>query len=133
MNAAPRRWLGVAVLAWLAACAAPAPPPAAIIEGEAVFREPVVLPPGAFFEATLEDVSRAGAPSLVLARTRVDSPRPPAIRFSLAYDPAQLRPGARYMVRARVMDGAAILFIHDTPALFVPGDPAPVRLVLRRT
>ena len=36
---------------------------AQVIEGTATYRERMALPPGAVFEATLEDVSRADAPA----------------------------------------------------------------------
>ena len=37
------------------------------IEGTATYRERMALPKGAVFEATLEDVSRADAPAVVVA------------------------------------------------------------------
>ena len=40
------------------------------VQGTATYRERITLPPGAMFEATLEDVSRADAAASIIARTR---------------------------------------------------------------
>ena len=79
--AATRRllWLLTAVTA--GACTSIAPP-AVTVTGTATYRERMALPPDAVFEATLEDVSRADAPALVVASTRVTSPAVP-IAFSI--------------------------------------------------
>ena len=41
------------------------------LSGTATWRERMALPPDAVFEATLEDVSRADAPSILIASTRI--------------------------------------------------------------
>lgn len=40
------------------------------VTGAATYRERMALSPGAVFEATLEDVSRADAPAVVVGQTR---------------------------------------------------------------
>ncbi|HEY7473655.1 MAG TPA: YbaY family lipoprotein, partial [Vicinamibacterales bacterium] len=49
------------------------------IKGTATYRERMALPPGAVFEAALEDVSRADAKAETVAQTRVPSPGNPPI------------------------------------------------------
>ena len=48
---------------------------AAQIRGTATYRERIALPTDAVFDATLEEVSRADAPAIVLGRARVRRPR----------------------------------------------------------
>lgn len=82
------------------------------IDGVAAYRERIALPPGARFEATLEDVSRADAPSVVIGRTVVADPRTP-IRFSIAYDPAAIAPERTYAVRAQVRVNGQLWFTSN--------------------
>jgi len=66
-----------ALVLGLVACAGAAPPskgagmkdaaPSAI-EGTATYRERIAMPPGAEFEAVLQDVTRADAPAMEIAR-----------------------------------------------------------------
>jgi uncharacterized lipoprotein YbaY len=74
---------------------------AAQVTGTATYRERMLLPPGALFEATLEDVSRADARAGVIGRARIESPGPPPFRFAIEYDPALVQAGHHYVVRAR--------------------------------
>jgi heat shock protein HslJ len=74
----------------------------------------MALPPDVVFEATLEDASRADAASEVIGRTRIQSPGPPPIRFTISYDPARISTRNRYVVRARIARGAQLLFTTDT-------------------
>lgn len=60
------------------------------VQGTATYRERLTLPPAAVFEATLEDISRADAPSETIASTRLASPGNPPIKFTIAYDPAKI-------------------------------------------
>jgi putative lipoprotein len=71
------------------ACAlAPAWAAREMITGTASYRERIALPPNAVFEAILKEASRADAPAVEIARTRIESPGQPPIAFSIAYDPA---------------------------------------------
>jgi uncharacterized lipoprotein YbaY len=84
------------------------------IQGTAMYRERMALPPAAVFEAALEDVSRADAPAETIARTRVASPGNPPIAFTIAYDPARILADHRYVVRARILLDDKLLFTTDT-------------------
>lgn len=111
--------------------AGPAP---AAVRGNATYRERMALPPGAVFEATLEDVSRAGAKAQVLGRARVEKPGNPPFAFEIAYDPSRIVQSHRYAVRGRILARGRLLFTTDRgyPVL-TGGKGTEVELLLRRT
>jgi putative lipoprotein len=103
------------------------------IHGTATYRERIALPPTAAFEATLEDVSRADAPADVLTRTRLTPPGNPPIRFQLPVDLARIHPDHRYVVRARIVDGARLMFTSDeSHSVLTQGHGPTVAIMLRR-
>lgn len=103
------------------------------IQGTATYRDRMALPQGAVFEATLEDVSRGGAPVGTIARTRIASPGNPPIAFTIAYDPAKIRADHRYAVRARILFNEELLFTTDVATVVITGGrPTRVSVVLRR-
>ncbi len=83
------------------------------VTGTATYRERIALPPDAVFEATLEDVSRAGAPADIIGHTRLEKPGQPPFKFSIQYDPARIVESRTYSVRARVTAGGNLMFITD--------------------
>jgi uncharacterized lipoprotein YbaY/heat shock protein HslJ/uncharacterized lipoprotein NlpE involved in copper resistance len=106
---------------------------AAQIRGTATYRERLALPADAVFDATLEDVSQSGAPSIVIGRARVRGPQTQPIRFQIPFDASRIDPGHRYVVRARIVAGARPMFATDAgyPVL-TGGNGRQVSLVLRR-
>ena len=121
--------------AGLSACAplGPAEPGAAAVTGTAAYRERMALPPQAVFEATIEDVSRADAPSIIVGRTRIEAPSAPPIRFSIAYDPARVEAAARYVVRARItLDDRLVFTTATSYPVLGAGAPRHVDVLLRR-
>jgi len=108
-------------------------PPSATVTGTATYRERVALPAAALFEATLEEVSRADAPSLVVASTSVTSPALPIV-FSIPYDPARIQANGRYVVRGRITLDGQLVFSSDTAyPVFGPNDVRRVdNMLLRR-
>ena len=102
------------------------------IQGSATFRERMALPPAAVFEASLEDVSRAGARAEIIGRTRLTSPGNPPIAFTITYDPAKIQSNRRYSVRARILVDDKLLFTTDTATpVITGGNPTSVSLMLR--
>jgi len=84
------------------------------IEGTATYRERIAMPPGAEFEAVLQDVSRADAQAMEIARATIpDAPNPP-IRFTIPFDVAKIRASHSYSVRAVIRAGGQLLFSSDT-------------------
>lgn len=103
------------------------------LSGTATWRERMALPPDAVFEATLEDVSRADAPSILIASTRIDSPGNPPIRFTLDYERSKLVERHRYVVRAKITRGDELMFATDTAyPVLEEGQQKPLELLLKR-
>lgn len=104
----------------------------AVLEGKATYRERIALPPGAVFEASIQDVAIADAPATLLASTRFTPEGQVPIAFRIEYDPAKLDPRARYSLSARITVDGRLRWITDQyyPA-FVDGRPQPDTLLLR--
>ena len=83
------------------------------VTGTATYRERMALPADAVFEATLEDVSRAGTAAVVIGRTQIEKPGQPPFRFSIQYDPARIVERNSYSVRGRVTSGGRLMFTTD--------------------
>ena len=82
----------------------------------ATYRERIMLPPGHTLTVRIEDVSRADAPSLVIAETRqqLDGRAPPyAVTLSVPNDRIDSR--MEYAARAEIRDASgALRFTTDT-------------------
>src|SRR5919106_5777832 len=126
-----RRFLpGMALVAALGAAAGEE----ARLAGQAMYRERIAMPPGAVFEAVLEDVSRADAPATEIGRVTVDDPGNPPIAFEIPYDPAAIEPGKRYAVRARITVDGKLLFISGAAQpVLAGGAPAKAEVMMRMT
>ncbi|HXV26101.1 MAG TPA: YbaY family lipoprotein [Alphaproteobacteria bacterium] len=102
------------------------------IEGTAIYRERIALPPSAIFEAVLEDVTKIYARPIEIARATVQSTSPPPIRFSIDYDPSQIDADRTYVVRAYIYLDGKILFASDTSSrVLTRGSGQSVELLLR--
>lgn len=116
-----------------AGCGTVSSPSMASVSGTATYRERMALPPGAVFEARLEDVSRADAPAELVASTRAESPGAPPFRFTISYDPARIVPTHRYAIQTRVTHGEELLFVSDTHTPLPTGpDAAAVEIMMVR-
>lgn len=130
---ATRAIAGALLALAVAACAGDPPPVAGGIFGMATYRERMALPPDAVFEAVLEDVSRADAPAVPVAGTRIVAPGPSPIRFVIAYDPERLAPDRRYAIRALIRVGDRLLFTTDrSESVLGAGQGNTVEIPLRR-
>jgi putative lipoprotein len=108
----------------------------AVVRGQASYRERIALLPGAVFEATLEDVSRADAPAAVLGAVRLEDVNRVPIRFEISFDPRQVDERHAYAVRARIHAGGRLAFTTDRayPVLTRGhGDEVELLLVRART
>lgn len=113
----------------LAGCAsAPAPTAAtATVTGNVLYLDRTALPrPGALL-ITLQDVSRADAPAIILARQEIDiiDDSAPPFPFTLVYEPARLDPRGRYVVRAEIRDAGGDLRFTTTESYPVITQGAP--------
>jgi putative lipoprotein len=103
------------------------------VKGTALYRERMALPPDAVFEATLEDVSKADAPTEVIGRVRLDGPGNPPIHFEIRYDTSRIDPNHRYAVRGRIIVGGKLFFSTDQLyQVLTAGHGNDVELLLRR-
>jgi copper homeostasis protein (lipoprotein) len=104
------------------------------VRGTATFGERVKLPANAVFEATLEDVTGAGAAGSVVGRTRIQGPGNPPIRFTIDYDQSRIEPRHVYMVRARVLVGSRQRYVANHSDLVLTwGNGRRVSLLLQRS
>jgi putative lipoprotein len=93
-----------------------------VIRGVASYRERLMLPPQAVFEARLEDVSRADAPARVLGKSQVTGANSP-IRFEIPYLREMISARSRYSVSARITVDGELWFVNDS-RISVFGDAA---------
>lgn len=116
----------------LTACATGVPSTGASVSGEATYRERIVVPPGTRFEAVLEDVSLADAPSVRIGEAVIENAGQPPYRFSIAYDPKQIVASHTYAVRATLRHDQRLLFTSDTHTpVITRGNPDDVRIVMK--
>jgi uncharacterized lipoprotein YbaY/uncharacterized lipoprotein NlpE involved in copper resistance len=103
---------------------------AGTLQGTATYRERLLLPADAVFEAQLQDSARADAPAAVIGRARLDPAGQPPFRFSIDYDEAAIGPRGRYAVRATVTHQGRLLFTTDRVQPVLDGGSAPLELLL---
>lgn len=101
------------------------------VTGTAMYRERIMLPPIAVFEATLEDVSRMDAPSTVLGQTTVEGAGP--YEFSISYDASEIYERMTYAVRGKITVDGELIFTTDTSyPVLTRGASNTVELLLKR-
>jgi uncharacterized lipoprotein YbaY/heat shock protein HslJ len=84
------------------------------VTGTAGYRERIAMGPGVLFEARIEDVSRADAPSVVIGSVRIEDAGNPPYAFAIEYDAAAIIDTHTYAVRASLSKDGALLFTTDT-------------------
>lgn len=114
----------------LAACSSPTPPTQASLQGEVFYLQRMALPPAATLSVQLQDVSLMDTPAVVLARQAGPVKGNVPLPFHLDYDPAQIKPGHRYAVSARIELEGELLFISTSQqSVALDGhDPQPLRI-----
>ncbi len=100
------------------------------LAGIATYRERIALPPGAVFEAALQEVSQNGKTGKVLGRTIIDPAGQPPFRFKIAYDEAAIRPQERYAVTATVKRDGQVLFTTHGHKTVLAGDKTPLNIMM---
>jgi len=107
-------------------------PEVGLITGTVAYRERIAMPPGAVVIASLQDVSRADAPSLPLAEHRIEPAGNVPVPFELRFDVGSLDRRGRYAVRATIEVDGKPRWTTDTVAPIDPSDlPTHVHLLLR--
>jgi putative lipoprotein len=115
----------------LGACSV-APTPKADFNGEVFYLQRSALPPNAVLSVSLQDVSRADTPAVVLARESGPIKGQVPLPFHLQYDPRQVEPGHRYAISARIEADGKVLFSNpaQVPVQLDGTDPQPLRVRL---
>lgn len=103
-----------AVAAVMCLCAGAGFAVAGQVSGTATYRERLILPRGAVFEAVLQDVSRADAPAVDLGRVSIADPGAPPYRFEIPFEQAAIDDRHVYAVRALLRLGDELMFTTDT-------------------
>ena len=103
----------------------------ATLSGTVVLREPARLPVGTLLTVTLEDVSLADAPAVIVGQTQFEvKDQLTAIPFTLVYPVPAARPGSVYAARARLTLGDRLLFTTTQRNSVDPLNPVPIELVV---
>jgi putative lipoprotein len=101
----------VLLTALLGACQSTQPTAKASLDGEVFYLQRIALPPSATLSVSLQDVSLADAPAVVLDEQKGAVKGQVPLPFHLSYDPAQVKPGHRYSVSARIEVNGELMFI----------------------
>ncbi|MGN7738927.1 YbaY family lipoprotein [Pseudomonas sp. 22526] len=120
----------LALATLLGACNSMQPASKASLDGEVFYLQRIALPPAATLSVSLQDVSLADAPAVLLAEQKGPVKGQVPLPFHLSYDPAQVKPGHRYSVSARIEVAGKLLFItteHNGVKLD-GSDPQPLKI-----
>lgn len=120
----------LALTALLGACQTLQPAPKATLDGEVFYLQRSALPPTATLSVSLQDISLADAPAVVLDEQSGPVNGQVPLPFHLSYDPAQVKPGHRYAVSARIeMDGKLMFISTEHHGVQLDGnDPQPLKI-----
>lgn len=95
----------------LGACSNVQLPDKATLDGEVFYLQRMALPPSATLSLSLQDVSLADAPAVVLARQSGPVNGQVPLPFHLHYDRQKVQPGHRYAISARIESDGQLLFV----------------------
>jgi putative lipoprotein len=120
--------LGLTAL--LAACQSLQPAAKTSLDGEVFYLQRIALPPSATLSVSLQDMSLADAPAVILDEQKGPVKGQVPLQFHLSYDPAQVKPGHRYSVSARIeVDGKLMFITTEHHAVKLDGkDPQPMKV-----
>ena len=94
----------------------------AVVNGTVTYLPKIALPATAIVTVRLEEVSRADAPSTLLATVNVPTQgQQVPIQWGFVYDPNWLEPNGRYVVRATISDSGRLIWTSDTAISLPPG------------
>ena len=114
----------------LSACQSTNPAGKVGLDGEVFYLQRIALPPTAILSVSLQDVSLMDAPAVTLAEQKGPVKGQVPLPFHLSYDPAQVKPGHRYSVSARIEVNGELMFITtENHAVQLDGnDPQPLKI-----
>ena len=110
------------------------PAASAKVTGTVTYRERIALPANAQVQVSLQDISRADAPAVVLGEQTITTAGAQVpIPFEIAYDPAAIDQRMTYSVRARITVHGQLMFTSTTSTLVITrGNPTHVEVVVQR-
>ncbi|MCQ6258949.1 YbaY family lipoprotein [Pseudomonas sp. Q11] len=125
-----KKLLLVAVATLLSACSSAPLASKNSLDGEVFYLQRIALPPTAVLSVSLQDVSLADAPAVVLDEQSGPVKGQVPLPFHLSYDPAQVKPGHRYAVSARIeADGQLMFITTEQHTVQLDGkDPQPLKI-----
>ncbi|CAH0185987.1 hypothetical protein BJN42_07250 [Pseudomonas koreensis] len=125
-----KKLLTLAAATLLSACHSTTPAGKASLDGEVFYLQRIALPPSATLSVSLQDVSLADAPAVVLDQQKGPIKGQVPLPFHLSYDPAQVKPGHRYSISARIEVNGELMFITtENHAVQLDGnDPQPLKI-----
>lgn len=85
-----------------------------VVSGVVTYLARIAMPPDAVVTVTLENVARADAAAIVVARQVIDDPGNVPVGFELAVDADAIDDRARLALRARIDVGDSLWFVSDT-------------------
>jgi putative lipoprotein len=102
------------------------------LSGEVDYTLGQPLPPDAYLEVVLSDVSRQDAPARVIAKERISPVGASPVMFVLSYEPKDLGDGVDFAVSAHIEQGGQLLAFNDTriSVLGRSGNDGPVQITL---
>ena len=104
-----------------------------VISGEVLYRERMMLPPGATVHVVLEDQSRMDVAATPITDYTLTAEGGPPYPFRLVYAPDAVDPRLRYGVRAKIEHEGTLLFTsteHIDP--FARDPETPLQIVVTR-
>ena len=125
-----KKFLLLCATALLSACSSAPLAGKHSLDGEVFYLQRIALPPGTTLSVSLQDVSLADAPATVLDEQSGPVKGQVPLPFHLSYDPAQVKPGHRYAVSARIeVDGQLMFITTEQHAVQLDGkDPQPLKI-----
>jgi len=84
------------------------------VTGTISYRQKILLGPAATVDVKLLDVSKADTIAVLMAEQTIPNPGQIPIAFELLYNPAIVKEGMSYVVRATIYDGDRMQFVTDT-------------------
>jgi uncharacterized lipoprotein YbaY/membrane-bound inhibitor of C-type lysozyme len=105
------------------------------VTGTVTYLQRMALPPTAMIQVQLLDVSRADAPSKVVAEDKITlGDRQVPVPFELKFDPAAIDPKQLYSVSAKILVDGQMRFMSDQAhPVLTRGNPSKVEIVVKQT
>ncbi len=103
-----------------------------VVTGTVTYRQRIALPSTAVITVRLLDVSRADAPSSIIAERTFDAAgKQVPFPFELVFDPSKIDERNRYVVRAEINDGGRLIYVSDVAyPVLTQGNPQAAEIVV---